>query len=96
MASLLITNGTVIDPSQQIEQTLDVLIEDGRITRLAPQLAAGSRADTTIDAKGKIVAPGLIDIHVHFREPGDEEEETIASGSACAVVGILRMRLATS
>lgn len=87
MSSLLITNGTVIDPSQNIEQKLDVLIENGKITRLAPQLAAGSRADQTIDAKGKIVAPGLIDIHVHFREPGDEEEETIASGSACAVAG---------
>ncbi len=87
MSSLLITNGTVIDPSQQIEQKLDVLIENGKITRLAPQLAAGSKADKTIDAKGKLVAPGLIDIHVHFREPGDEEEETIASGSACAVAG---------
>ena len=86
MASIYITNGTVIDPSQNIEQKLDVLIEDGKIKRVAAGLAPRD-ADTVIDATGKYVVPGLLDIHVHFREPGDEEEETIASGAAAAVAG---------
>ncbi len=79
---LLIKNGRVIDPANGVDEKCDVLIVDelfaevGKIER---------KVDKVIDAAGKIVAPGLIDIHVHFREPGDEEEETIASGSAAAV-----------
>jgi dihydroorotase len=79
---LLIKNGRVIDPANGIDTKCDVLIADGKI-------AAVGRIDkavqTVIDAANKLVTPGLIDIHVHFREPGDEEEETIASGSAAAV-----------
>jgi dihydroorotase len=86
MESLLIKNGTVIDPSQGIEQRLDVLIENGHIASLGAS-SATLTADKIIDAAGKFITPGLIDIHVHFREPGDEEEETIASGSASAVAG---------
>ena len=83
--SILITNGRVIDPANKIDDTLDVLIVDGKIEKIG---SVKEKFDgTTIDAAGKIVAPGLIDIHVHFREPGDEEEETIASGSAAAVAG---------
>jgi len=83
--SMLITNGRVIDPANKIDDTLDVLIIDGKIEKVG---SVKEKFDgTTIDAAGKIVAPGLIDIHVHFREPGDEEEETIASGSAAAVAG---------
>ena len=84
MPSILITNGTVLDPSQVFERSVDVLIRDGRIAAVGKNLGA---ADRTIDASGCYVTPGLIDIHVHFREPGDEEEETIASGSRAAVAG---------
>lgn len=84
MPSLLIQNGIVLDPSRNIEQKADVLIRDGRIAALGD---APGKADRVIDAAGCFVTPGLIDIHVHFREPGDEEEETIASGAAAAVAG---------
>src|SRR5438552_717764 len=63
----------------------DVVIGDGKVAAVGTHL--GADADRVIDATGKYVTPGLIDIHVHFREPGDEEEETIASGSAAAVAG---------
>ena len=81
----LIKNGRLIDPKNNIDQVTDLLIDDFHVTKIAKNIT--EPADNTIDASGKIVAPGLIDIHVHFREPGDEEEETIASGSAAAVAG---------
>ncbi len=81
---LLIKNGRVIDPANGIDAVCDVLIRDGRIAAVGKIEQDGVRE---IDASGKLVTPGLIDIHVHFREPGDEEEETIASGSAAAVAG---------
>jgi dihydroorotase len=84
MPSLLITNGTVLDPSQVFERRVDVLIRDGKIAAVGKN---PGKADRVIDAAGCYVTPGLLDIHVHFREPGDEEEETIASGSAAAVAG---------
>jgi dihydroorotase len=80
----LITNGTVLDPSQNINRKADVLLRDGKVAAIGQDLG---KADRTIDATGKFVTPGLIDIHVHFREPGDEEEETIASGALAAVAG---------
>ncbi|MGD1277867.1 MAG: dihydroorotase [Tepidisphaeraceae bacterium] len=84
MSSLLIQNGTILDPSQKLERRGDVLVRDGQIAAVGENLG---KADQTIDANGCYVTPGLIDIHVHLREPGDEEEETIASGSAAAVAG---------
>jgi len=81
-SELLIKNGRVIDPANGIDQECDVLIVDGKIAAVGK---LEETAQTVIDAAGKLVTPGLIDIHVHFREPGDEEEETIASGSAAAV-----------
>jgi dihydroorotase len=85
---LLIKNGRVIDPANEIDRTCDVLIVDDRIEKVG-EVTGDSRLKTqgckTISAAGKLVTPGLIDMHVHFREPGDEEEETIASGSLAAV-----------
>src|SRR3954468_20582581 len=83
MASVLIKNGTILDPSQNLERKGDVFIKDGKIAAMG----AGDKADRIIDAANCLITPGLIDIHVHFREPGDEEEEDIASGSAAAVAG---------
>ncbi len=79
---LLIKNGRVIDPANGIDRKCDVLIVDGLVSDVGK---IDRNAQTIVDATGKLVVPGLIDIHVHFREPGDEEEETIASGSAAAV-----------
>jgi len=84
--TILIKNGVVIDPSQKLEKKLDVLLKDGKIAAVGAG-ASSANADRVIDAAGKYVTPGLIDIHVHFREPGDEEEETVASGAAAAVAG---------
>lgn len=84
MQSLIIKNGRVIDPANNVDKECDLLIVDGKIAEVG---AVRESAQTVIDASGKLVTPGLIDIHVHFREPGDEEEETIASGSAAAVAG---------
>jgi dihydroorotase len=80
----LIKNGRVIDPSQPLDKVCDVLLADGKIRQVGRVTTV---ADRVLDARGLIVAPGLIDMHVHLREPGDEEEETIASGSAAAVAG---------
>jgi dihydroorotase len=84
MPTLLIQNGTILDPASKTEKRADLLIRDGKIAAIGANLGS---VDRTIDAAGCYVTPGLIDVHVHFREPGDEEEETIASGSAAAVAG---------
>jgi len=84
MPRILIQNGRVIDPSQQMDRGTSVLIEDGRI---AAYDASPDGQEEILDAAGKIVAPGLIDMHVHLREPGFEEDETIETGTAAAVAG---------
>ena len=84
MPNLLIQNGRVIDPSQGMDRVTNLLLADGRI---AAYDAAPSGQETVIDATGRIVAPGLIDMHVHLREPGFEEDETIDSGTAAALAG---------
>jgi dihydroorotase len=84
MSRLLIENGRVIDPSQGMDRVTNLLIEDNRIA--AYDVAAGESAER-INAAGRIVSPGLIDIHVHLREPGFEEDETIASGTEAALHG---------
>ena len=84
MPSILIQNGRVIDPSQQMDRVTNLLIADGRI---AAYDARPTGQETVLDATGKIVAPGLIDMHVHLREPGREEDETIESGTAAALAG---------
>jgi dihydroorotase len=83
--SIVIKNGRVIDPASQTDRIADVLIVDGRIAGVAPNLSS-PRAEI-FDASGLIVAPGFIDMHVHLREPGFEHAETIESGSRAAAAG---------
>jgi len=82
--NLLITNGRVIDPSQELDAKLDVLVENGTVSRVEKKIKSNVK---TIDAAGLIVAPGFIDLHTHLREPGQEHKETIATGTRAAVAG---------
>ncbi|NLF30165.1 MAG: dihydroorotase [Planctomycetes bacterium] len=88
MSDLLIRRGRVIDPAGGVDKRADVLIRKNRIERVGrvadDAVPAGC---TVIDARGKLVCPGLIDLHVHCREPGSEEKETIATAAATAVAG---------
>jgi dihydroorotase len=84
MSALLIKSGRIIDPANRRDETADLLVIDGKIA------AKGQKPPEkveTIDAKGLIVAPGLIDLHVHLREPGQSAKETIATGTKCAAAG---------
>jgi dihydroorotase len=82
--NLLITGGRVVDPSQDLDSKLDVLIEDGSIVETGRNL----KADVpTFDATGLVVTPGFIDLHTHLREPGQEHKETIATGTRAAAAG---------
>ena len=82
---LLIKNGRVIDPASHVDETLDILIDRGKILEIKPKIEAdGTRV---IDATRLVVAPGFIDMHVHLREPGQEEKETIKTGSLAAAKG---------
>ena len=83
---ILIKNGHVVDPANNIDEKLDILIKDGIISEVGKDIQTNPFV-TVIDAEGKIVAPGLIDLHVHFREPGYEYKEDIESGSAAAARG---------
>jgi len=85
MNTMRISGGRVIDPSQGIDQVTDLWIKGEHIAVIGPQ--PHGQATRTINAAGKIVCPGLIDIHVHLREPGREEDETIATGTASALAG---------
>src|SRR5512138_2717603 len=81
---LLIKNGRVVDPSRKIDRVADIVIRDGSIR----SIGNGNVADIPLfDASGLIVAPGFFDIHVHLREPGTEEAETIATGGSAAAAG---------
>lgn len=83
MSTLLFRNGRVIDPAQGLDRVADLLVEGGLVTGVG----TFPSADRVLDCTGKIVSPGLIDMHVHLREPGREEDETIETGSAAAVAG---------
>ncbi len=83
--SILIRNGRIIDPAQEIDEVTSLAIKDGKIAAIGSH--ASKSADEVVDADGLIVAPGLIDMHVHLREPGFEENETIESGTAAAAAG---------
>jgi dihydroorotase len=82
---LLLKGGTLIDPSTGRDEALDILVTDGRIERIGKSLS-GNTAQV-IELRGKIIAPGFLDMHVHFREPGYEYKESIASGCEAAAAG---------
>ena len=86
MKRLLIRNGRVVDPSQGLDQGLDVLIENGSVAALGERLDPPAKTKV-FDAAGMVVAPGFIDLHAHLREPGFEHKETIESGCRAAVSG---------
>src|ERR1700723_2527239 len=85
--SLLIKGGHLIDPAAKVNAPMDVLLRDGRVAEIAPPNKIRGAADEKFDARGLIVAPGFIDLHVHLREPGQSYKETIASGTAAAAAG---------
>ena len=86
--ALFIQNGRVVDPAQNLDQIADLLIVDGKIAALGADAASQAPEDAVkIDATDKIVAPGLIDMHVHLREPGGEDAETVATGTLAAISG---------
>lgn len=85
MADLLLKNGRVIDPSRNLDEKLDLLLQDGKIARLGVNLNVPGTE--VLDLSQMIVAPGFVDMHVHLREPGNEEAETIATGLAAAAAG---------
>src|SRR5688500_17539510 len=84
-SALLIRGGRILDPANEIDRVADLLIRDGRIAAIGDEVAAGDAE--VFDAAGLVVTPGLIDLHVHFRTPGFEQKETIATGTAAAAAG---------
>lgn len=81
-----VSNGRVIDPSQGMDQTIDLVIVDGKVDGYLSRDSVGD-FDVVVDAQGGVVAPGFVDLHCHLREPGFEDKETIATGSMAAVAG---------
>ncbi len=84
--TLVIRHGRVVDPANGLDAVQDVLIVDGAVKQIGPKLAAPDGA-TVVDATGKVVCPGFIDVHVHLREPGLEYKETVATGTRAAAAG---------
>ena len=85
MSTLLLAGGRVIDPASGFDQVADLLLRDGKVAALAPGLVA--EGAERIDVSGKVVCPGLIDLHVHLREPGQTKKEDILTGAQCAARG---------
>jgi dihydroorotase len=92
MKKLLIKNGRVVDPANNLNAVNDILVEGAKIARVARNI--NYKTEETIDASGKIVMPGLVDMHVHLREPGREDKETVATGTRAALKGGLTSLLA--
>lgn len=88
MTPMLVSGGRVVDPASGLDAVADVLVVEGKVAAMGPDLRSQCPPRTEIlDARGLVVAPGLIDIHVHFREPGQTKKEDVQSGSRCAVRG---------
>src|SRR3954470_13825658 len=89
MTRVLLKGGRVIDPSQNMDSTCDVLVAEGRIEACGPRVANEAKADDiqVIDCSGLVISPGFIDVHAHLREPGREDVETIATGARAAAAG---------
>ena len=85
--SLLIKGGHLIDPAARINAPMDILLREGRVAEVAAPNHVRGTAEEKFDARGLIVAPGFIDLHVHLREPGQAYKETIGSGTAAAAAG---------
>jgi dihydroorotase len=85
MSRLLLKGGRVVDPAHKVDDVLDLLIEDGKISQLEPRISA--KGVEVVDLEGLVVAPGFIDLHTHLREPGREDKETIATGTKAAAIG---------
>lgn len=83
--NLLLTGARIVDPSQDLDAKLDILIENGSIARIDKKIKAANVA--VFDAAGLVATPGFIDLHTHLREPGQEHKETIATGTRAAVAG---------
>ncbi|HYA87935.1 MAG TPA: dihydroorotase [Nitrospirota bacterium] len=84
---ILLKNGKIIDPANKVDEKLDILISDGKIAKVGKPGSITTNGFKVIDAANKLVVPGLIDMHVHLREPGYEYKETIATGTASAKAG---------
>jgi len=85
--NVLIKNGQVIDPANKVDEKLDILLSDGKIARLGKPGSIPAEGAQVVEASGRLVVPGLIDMHVHLREPGFEYKETIKTGTAAAKAG---------
>src|SRR5262245_56945944 len=83
----LLKGGRVVDPANGRDGAFDILIENDRIARVGRDLPAESGVSVVTIPGGLVICPGLIDMHVHFREPGQEHKETVATGTAAAVAG---------
>ncbi len=86
MKPLLLRGGRVIDPSRNLDEVADVLIQDGLVAGVGRGVGEPDGAEV-MDVKGLVVAPGLVDLHVHLREPGQEDRETVATGARAAAAG---------
>ncbi|MBD3380209.1 MAG: amidohydrolase family protein [Candidatus Omnitrophica bacterium] len=83
--SIIIRNGRLVDPKNGVDEKIDIFIDKGKVQKTGKNLK--DKAGTEIDAEGKIVAPGLVDMHTHLREPGREDKETIETGARAAIAG---------
>lgn len=84
---MIIKGGRVLDPVSKRDEVLDIKIEDGKIIKIAKDIEASSGKEEVIDAREKVVVPGLIDVHVHFRDPGQTQKEDLVTGSQAAIAG---------
>ena len=88
MSALLLTGGRIVDPANCLDQIADLLLQDGEVVGIGPAVAQSAPPDAErVDVRGRVVCPGLIDLHVHLREPGQSAKETIATGTAAAARG---------